>query len=274
MTVFRKSVPKPQGGSGTAKPRNGKLTVIYTDDVISEPTRDSNGVKMVGNYVLAPGAKMETLYATPSTQKFTQEIEGEEDMEGFIKKLEAIHPADDLAINEFVQNNIGVPVIIIFGEGCGSAAGRVLGSVCNPMKLKGSAANDNEGRKNTLMYEQSVKDVHVAGFYYGEITLSSNFEAATVDLDLTIANGAVQQLPVLAATDTISVLSTDLENGTIVSLIGGGGADPAVLDPGVQGVVNVILLNDTQWVALDKAVINLEVIAGGATTYLLERSRS
>jgi len=274
MTIPRKSVPKPPGGSGTAKPKKGLLTVIYTDDVISEPTRDSNGVKMLGNYVLASGATMHSLYATPSTQKFSQEIEGDEDMEGFIKKLEAIHPADDLAINEFVQNNVGVPVIIIFGEGCGSAAGRVLGSVCNPMKLKGSSANDNEGRKNTLMYEQSVKDDKVAAFFYGEILLASNFEATTVDLDLTVANGPVQQLPSLTTTDEITAASIDLENGTIASLIGGGGADPATLDAGVQGAVTVVLLNGTQWVALDKAVINLEVVKGGATTYLVERSRA
>jgi hypothetical protein len=274
MTNFRKSVPKPQGGSGTAKPKKGLLTLIYAADVLSEPARDSKGVRMVGNFVLTGTAKMETLYATPSTQKFTQEIEGDEDMEGFVKKLEAIHPADNLEINEFVQNNIGVPVIIIFGDGCGAAAGRVLGSVCNPMKLKGSAANDNEGRKNTLMYEQSVKDDKVAGFYYGEITLASNFVASTVDLALTVSDGPVQQLPSLAATDAVTAASIDLSNGTIVSLIGGGGADPATLDVGAQGAVTVVLLNGTQWVALDKAIINLEVIDGGATTYLIERSRA
>jgi len=142
------------------------------------------------------------------------------------------------------------------------------------MKLKGSAANDNEGRKNTLMYEQSVKDDKVAGFYYGEITLASNFVASTVDLALTVSDGPVQQLPSLAATDAVTAASIDLSNGTIVSLIGGGGADPATLDVGAQGAVTVVLLNGTQWVALDKAVINLEVIDGGATTYLIERSRA
>lgn len=274
MTNLRKSVPKPQRGSGTPKPKKGLLTVIYTDDVLTEPSRDSNGVKMVGNFVLVGDAKMHSLYATPSSQKFTSEIDGDEDMEGFVKKLEAIHPADDLTINEFVQNNLGVPVIIIFGEGCGSASGRVLGSVCNPMKLKGSTENSNEGRKTTLMYEQSVKDDKVAAFYDGQITLAENFVAEDVDLDLTVVNGVVQQLPTLAVTDAITATSIDLSNGTIVSLIGGGGAGPATLDSGVQGVVEVILLNGTQWVALDKAVINLEVIQAGATTYLLERSRA
>lgn len=274
MTNFRKSVPAPTRGAGTPKAKKGLLTVIYADDVLTEPSRDSNGVKMVGNFVLAAGATMHSLYATPSTQKFTSEIEGDEDMEGFVKKLEAIHPADDLSINEFVQNNVGVPVIIIFGEGCGSASGRVLGSVCNPMKLKGSAANDNEGRKNTLMYEQSVKDDKVAGFYSGTISLAENFTAPDTSLDLTEANGAVQQLPSLDVTAAITATSIDFTSGTTVSLIGGGGSDPATLDVGAQGVVTVVLLNGTQWVALSNAVINLEVVDGGATTYLVERSRA
>tara|TARA_R110002126_G_scaffold39767_3_gene117645 strand:- start:6537 stop:7361 length:825 start_codon:yes stop_codon:yes gene_type:complete len=274
MTTYRKSVPKPLRGSGAPKAKKGLLTVIYADDVLTEPTPDVNGVKLAGNFVLVSGAIMHQLYASPSSQKFTQEIGGEEDMETFTKKLEAIHPADDLAINEFVQNNIGVGVIIIFGDGCGAATGRVLGSVCNPMKLKGSSANDNEGRKNTLMYEQYLPDTNVAGFYDGEITLASNFEAATVDLALTVANGPVQQLPSLDITDAVTAASIDLVGGTTVSLIGGGGADPATLDAGTQGQVDVILLNGTQWVALKDAVINLEVVEGGATTYLIERSRA
>jgi hypothetical protein len=273
MSGYRKSVPKPQRGSGTAKAKKGNLTVIYTDDILTEPSRDSNGVKMIGNFVLVASAVMHSLYAVPSSQKFTQEIDGEEDMEGFVKKLEAIHPADDLAINEFVQNNIGVGVVIIFGDGCGDASGRVLGSKCNPMKLKGSSENSNEGRKNTLMYEQSVKDDKVAGFYDGEITLAENSTAADETLDLTVANGAVQQLPAFTADEAITAAATDLENGTIVSLIGGGGSGPGTLDAGAANSIEVILLNATQWVALKDAVINLEVVKGGATTYLIERSR-
>lgn len=274
MSNYRKSVPKPSLGSGTPKPKKGLVTVIYCDDVLTEPVRDANGVKMLGNFVLKAGAKMETIYMTPSTQKFTSEIEGDEDFEGFVKKFEGIHPGDTLDVREFRQNNLGVPVILIFGEGCGEDTGTVLGSVCNPMKLKGNSENSNESRKTTLMYEQSVKEKDEAGFYDGEILLASNFEAADVDLELTKANGPVQQLPALAVTDAITAASIDLDNGTIVSLIGGGGAAPATLDVGVQGEVTVILLNGTQWVALNKAVINLEVVKGGATTYLVERSRA
>jgi len=274
MTAYRKSAPKPLAGSGAAKPKNGLITVIYADDVIAEPVRDEKGVKMIGNFVLKAGANMIQLYASPSSQKFSQEITGEEDLETFTKKLEAIHPADDLVINEFVQNNVGVGVILIFGDNCGDSSGRVLGDVCNPMKLKGNSANDKEGRKNTLMYEQTLPDIKVAGFYNGEITLASNYEAESVDLDLTEENGVVQQLPSLKATDAITASSIDFAQDTIVSLIGGGGEDPATLNKGTQGAVDVILRNGTEWIALKDAVINLKVINGGATTYLVEQSRA
>lgn len=60
----------------------------------------------------------------------------------------------------------------------------------------------------------------------------------------------------------------------MVSLIGGGGVAPATLDSGIQGVVTVILVNDTTWTGLENAVINLLVYKAGAITYLIEQSRS
>lgn len=273
MSRYRKSVPSPGAGAGAAKPKKGKITVIVADDILSFPATDANGVKMIGNIVLKAGAKMETLYMTPTTQKLSDEIVGDEDMEAFDKKAEGVHPGNSVDIREFRKNMLGVGLILIFGAGCGENTGDVFGTPCNPMKLKGSYSSDNEGIKNTLMFEALIKDSSAIGYYPGEITLAENFTAASVDLALTVANGPVQQLPSLATTDAITATSIDLEQGTMVTLIGGGGADPATLDAGTQGLVDVILLNGTQWVALKDAIINLEVVKGGTTTYLIERSR-
>ena len=272
---YRKSVSAPaKAGAGAPKPKKGKISVIYVDDILTFPERDAGGVKMLGNIVLKPGAKMHYLYMTPSTQKITDEITGDEDFEAFEKKAEGIHPGNSLDIREYRANGLGVGVILVFGAGCGKSSGDVIGTPCNPMKLKGSYSSDNEGVKNTMMYEASLPDATAIGHYTGEITYASNFEAAGVTLDLTKANGAVQQMPSLDTTDAITVATADLDNGTMVSLIGSGGTDPATLDAGTQGTVTVILLNGTQWVALPNAVINLELIKGGATTYLVERSRA
>ena len=275
MTNFRKSVPAPTiVGAGAPTPKNGLVTIMYSDDVLTFPLRDTNGVVMLGNIVLKANAKMYQLYLTPSTQKGSHEIEGDEDMEGFIKKFEGQHPGDSLEVNEFVQNGLGEGFIVLYGVGCGDSQGKVLGDPCNPMKLKGSYTDDKDGRKHILQFEQTYKDRYLAGFYDGEITLASNYEAATVDLDVIIANGVVYQLPALAVTDAITAASIDFEHNTIVSLIGGGGTAPATLDSGIQGVVTVILANDTTWTALEDAVINLLVFKAGATTYLIEQSRS
>lgn len=274
MTTYRKSVPKPQRGSGAAKAKKGLINIAFADDVLEFPERDVNGVKLLGNVVLKAGATMHQLYLSQNTQKITDEIVGDLDMEAFSKKGEGVHPGNSLDIREFRANVLGQDVILFFDENCGANAYDVLGSPCNPMRLKGSYANDNEGVKNIMQFEALVDDDKAIAYYDGAISLASNFEAADETLDLTKANGAIQQLPSYATTAAITVASTDLDAGTIVSVIGGGGADPATLSSGTQGAVDVILKDGTQWVALDKAVINLEVFKAGATTYLIERSRS
>jgi len=275
MTTFRKSVPAPtQVGAGAPTPKKGLVTIMHSADVLNFPVRDANGVIMLGNIVLKADAKMLQLYLTSSTQKGSHEIEGDEDMEGFILKFEGQHPGDSLEVNEYVQNSLGEGFIVIYGIGCGNSQGKVLGDPCNPMKLKGSYTDDKDGRKHIMQFEQTYKSRYLAGFYNGAITLASNYEAVTAALDLLVANGAVYQLPSLAVTAAVTATSIDLAHNDIVTLIGGGGVAPATLDSGVAGDVTVILANDTTWTGLDKAVINLLVYKAGAVTYLIEQSRS
>lgn len=275
MSVYRKSVPKPaKAGAGAPSPKNGKITVIYADDILSFPERDAGGVKLVGNIVLKANAIMHSLYMTPTSQKLNDEISGDEDMEAFTKKAEGIHPGKEIDIREFRANALGVGFVVIFGAGCGSNSGDVVGDPCNPVKLKGSYSSDNEGVKNTMLFEAVLPSSEPIGLYEGEITVASNFVAADTALALTIANGPVQQLPSLATTAAITAASIDLAHGTMVSLIGGGGADPATLTSGTQGSVDVILKDGTVWTALQDAIINLKVIDGGATMYLVEQSRA
>jgi hypothetical protein len=275
MSGYRKSVPKPaKAGAGAPSPKNGKITIIYADDILSFPERDAGGVKLLGNIVLKAGAKMHYLYMTPTSQKLNDEISGDEDMEAFVKKAEGIHPGQELDIREFRANALGVGFVVIFGAGCGSNTGDVVGDPCNPVKLKGSYASDNEGIKNTMMFEAVLPSSEPIGLYEGVITLLANFAAAGLALDLTVANGAVQQLPSSAVTAAITAGSIDLTHGTMVSLIGGGGVDPATLSGATQGVVDVILKDGTVWTALQDAVINLKVVDGGATMYLVEQSRA
>lgn len=276
MTYLRKSVPRADGVSpGSANPKSPDVTLVYTDDILSFPERDPDGlVRLIGNIVLKPGAKMIKLYETPTSQKASHTIEGEEDMEGFQKKFEGSHPGDGLAINEFVQNTIGRGVIIIYGLSCGSNAKKVLGTPCNPMKLKGEFSDSKDGVKHTLNFEQYQSDGYVAGFYEGTLQFGSNFNVAVVtQIDLTPDNGQVYQLPATAVLANIDIDTVTLDHGKIVTLIGGGGAGASELTSGAKTGATVILKDDTDWVALAGAVINFKVVSAGATKYLVEESR-
>lgn len=276
MTNFRKSVPAPaKAGAGAPTAKMGEVTVIYADDVLTFPNRDANGVKMVGNIVLVPGATMHKVYETPSSQKASYSVDGDEDQEGFLPKFEGTHPGDAIEINEFVQNSLGVGFILIYGLGCGTNQGKVLGSVCNPMKLKPEFVDDKDGTKTTLVFEQTVKSSEIPGFYFGATQYAVYPETADANVDMLKATGNVYQLPADdAIVDSITAASIDLDHAEVVTLIGGGGATPSTLDSAVAGVVTVILKDGTQWVALKDATISLKVFKAGATTYLVEESRT
>lgn len=275
MGNLRKSAPRPTGvapGAPTAK--GGELTVIYADDILVFPGRNAGGVVMVGNIVLKAWAVMEKLYLTPSSQKASYAVDGDEDSEGFMPKIEGTHPGDEIEINEFAQNSLGTPFVIVYGLGCGTNQGKVLGSPCNPLKCKPEFTDDKDGTKTNFVFEQTVKSKEIAGFYNGTTSFAVYPETADSDVDMLIASGNVYQLPAAPVTAVITAASIDIPVGELITLIGGGGVGPYTLDKGIAGQVTVMLINGTQWVALEDATITFEVYADDAITYLIEKSRT
>ena len=260
-------------GSGAAAPSAPNVTFIKDTDVLNpEMPRDSKGVLIVGDIVPKPGAKMFTIYLTPSKQVKNYTSEGDEDMETIKQKFEGWHPGDDIDINEFVQNNLGVGFFII-ADNCVDAHKRVYGTKCSPMKLNVDATSDNSGRGVKLVFEQKIGTNKVPAFYNGNMIYS---EPTTTDatIDLTVANGNQLKLESDALGASIDIASTDRASGDVVTLIGGGGVDPSTLANGASTAATVILKNGTTWTALENATITFEVIYDGTTTYLIERARS
>ena len=276
MNNFRKSVPKPTiVGAGAPNPKKGLVNVIYADDVLYFPPRDENGVRMVGSIVLKANAKVYTVYHTPTTQKGSHTTEGDEDAEQIKQKFEGSVPGDELAVNEFEQNALGQGFIILYGTSCGSSSNKCLGTPCNPLKLKGEFTDDKDGVKRMFTFEQLQGGRQVAGFYEGQLNFEANYNAGSLaDLGLTPEYGNVYQLPATAVSDTIDITSMTLEHGQVISLIGGGGAQVSVLEAGELATVTVLLVNNSTWVALTGAIINLKVFTAGGITYLIEVSRS
>lgn len=275
MNTFRRSVPKPAPGAGTPKGKNANVTAIHKNDILFFPPTNEFGVLLLGNIVLKAGATMHRVYMTDDTQKITHEYEGDADMGGYKKKVEGMHPGDEIEINEYIQNNNEEPFILIYDLDCNTNKRKVVGLPCNPMYLKGTFEDSKDGVKHTLMYEQRRHDRHVSKFYEGELMFAESNVSPDTSLVLATASGFVYQLPAIDTADTdVSVTSTDIAHKKVITLIGGGGEEPATLAGGVSGPVTVILDNGTDWVALKDAVINLMVYDAGTVTYLQEVSRS
>lgn len=274
-----KSVPQPQNTSaGAPTPKDSNVTIFDANDVLAWPTPDAGGVNLLGNYVLKPGAKMHKLYMTPSKQAASFESDGDEDAVGITQKFEGSFPGDSVEIREFVKNNLGRNLIIAYGT-CRDTNKTVCGTKCSPMKLKPTFTSNGDGTMHTLVFEQYMKTDQVPYNYTGSTSFAEAFAVADKNISLLEANGSSYQLPAFADElgTALDVAALDLAHGAVVSLIGGGGAFPAVLSSGVQTgapAVNVILKEDTDWTALQNATISLEVFVAGATTYLIERSRS
>src|SRR5690606_18984337 len=94
------------------------------------------------------------------------------------------------------------------------------------------------------------------------------------NLALTVANGTRFKLAADTLGTALVIASLDHVDGTVISLIGGGGSDPFVLSAGVSTAATVVLKSGTDWAAVENAVIDLKVVNGGATKYLVEQKRT
>lgn len=271
MAYTRKSIVKTSGGA--AAPKNPNVTIVACDDIQTFPQRDGGKVNMLGNFVMKPGARMHQVYMTASKIKAPYETDGDEDAQSIKQSFEGEHPGNDLEISEFVQNWIGVNVIIIHGS-CSDGFKKVMGTCCAPLQLKASLQDDNDGRKHILKFEQYAKSGYVPGHYTGTLALGSPFAVPTVTaVAVNSANGNIYQLPALETTAAIAFSEIGLAHGDVITLVGGGGGNPATLANGVTDK-KALLINGTTWVGLLNSTINLKVFNNGGITILEEISRT
>lgn len=262
------SVKKPQGNSspGASAPKDPNVTIVRANDILSFPSRDSKGVLMDGNFVMKPNFYMFQVYMTPSTIEAGFSTEGDEDAETFKHTFKGDSPGDGLELAEFIQNNTGVDLVIIYG-GCTEKVKKVMGSKCAPMKLKAEGTDNKDGRKKSLSLEQIVGTGFLPGHYMGEIVLQDPTVAGGTALTIT-NDSLMQKLPVSDAVATITVTSVTANADSMVTLIGSGGTTPATLEP----AANVILKGGANWTAMEGAIIHFKVY-DGATKMLYEVSR-
>lgn len=262
------SVTKPRGNKspGASAPKDPNVTIVRAEDIQSFPPRNENGVLLDGSIVMKPNAFMIQVYMTPSTIDASFTTEGEEDAEQFKHTFKGEHPGDELEILEFIQNNTGRDLIIIYGS-CTEMIKKVMGSKCAPMKLKTESQDNKDGRKKIMTFEQIVATGFVPAHYEGNVVLEEPTAAATLALTIT-SESLIQKLPAASEPDEITVSSITAAHGSVATLIGGGGSETAVLESGA----NVILKDGANWSALDGAVIHLKVYEAD-TKMLIETHR-
>lgn len=264
-----KSVTKPRGKSspGASAPKEPNVTIVRAEDILSFPERNQGGVLLEGSIVMKPNAYMFQVYMTPSTITASFATDGEEDAEQFTHTFVGEHPGDELEIAEFIQNNTGRDLLIIYGS-CTEKIRKVMGSKCAPMKLKTEGQDNRDGRKKIMTFEQIVATGFVPAHYEGELVLEEPATADTLALDIT-PESLIQKLPAASASPSdITIASITAAHGSVVTLIGGGGTETAIL----TSDTDVILKDGANWNALEGAIIHFKVYDGD-TKMLIESAR-
>lgn len=270
MTYVKTSVRKPQGNKspGASAPKDPNVTIIDVEDILVWAERDEKGVLISGSHVMKPNARMISYYATPSSIVPSYETEGDEDAVSFVHKVETASPGDELELNELIQNWTGRNAIVILGS-CSDKFRKQYGSKCAPLQLKPSMQDNNEGRKHILNWEQTARTGYVPAHYMGELTYAE--PTAVSGASMTIDNNNLLfRINASESGQEIGISANTADHGKIVTFVGSGGSDPAVLNAGE----NIILKSGANWTALENAVINLQVYKAGGTPKLIETSRS
>ena len=207
---------------------------------------------------------------TKDTQKASFESGGSTDAYGAKNKFEGVHPGTHKEAVAFFKENVGKSFIIFYG-GCATDEYKTMGTKCNPMVLKVSGEDSNDGNKNTMTWEQELLNDEYIRFYSGQISFDATLPTVGANMYLDHANGNVFKLNATATTASIGVDTNNFKHGDIITLVGSGGAGPLTLAN--SSTTGVLLKNATTWTALDGATITLKVVEADKK-YYVEQSRS
>lgn len=259
-------------GAGSGKNR---VIIIDASDVVVYPPRDPNGVKMLGNFVLKPNAKMYEFYTTKSKAEAPVESDGDEDSISMKQMFNAQHPGNSLPVKEFVQNWLSKNCYVLH-QACGDDFFEVVGTPCAPVQLKPSKQDNNDGRHWTMKFEAFAKSRFIPGHYEGALVFTAPtavVDATGIDLD-TLVSSQYKLAATTAATVAAFDDVTGVNDGDIITVIGSGGSTATTLAQIFTGTKLIALKNGTTWTALDGAVIQFQVFKAGASTLFVELSRA
>ena len=158
MSYIPVSVPKTGVNPGRPKGKDPNIIIVRIDDVLNYPTRDANGVKNETgqNLTLKPGANAIAIYATPSTIKRYDTIEGDPDAKGWLQHLEFEHPGDELAFDEWKENNVNINLCALsFRRNFTDV--KLHGTIEEPLQFEVEEQDDKDGLKSTIKLKSVMR---------------------------------------------------------------------------------------------------------------------
>jgi len=158
MPYIPVSVPKTGSNPGRPKGKSPNLIIFRMSDVDNFPTRDTNGVQSAAgqNLTFKSGASAIAVYATPSTIKRYDTGEGDPDAKGWIQNVEFEHPGDELAFEEWKENNINENLGVVTYR-CDGSSKKIHGTPCEPLQFEVEEKDDNEALKSTIKLKSLMR---------------------------------------------------------------------------------------------------------------------
>lgn len=259
---------------GVPTPKRGEAIAVAVDDVEKWPTLNADGVTWDGNFVFKAGTGFTKIYMTPATQKALLDSEGSADAYGTKGKFEGEYPGTPKEAIIWSKKNNSRGFVIFYG-GCDTEEYKTMGTKCLPMILKISMEDNNEKNFLKLNFEQEMINDQYIRFYSGTVDFdAADKVVAGAAVNLAAADGTtVYRLGSTDATAPITIPSSDLAAGQVVTLVGGGGAAPYTLSNNTAGDPAILLKDGAKWTAFAGATINLQVMEADKT-YLVEVSRN
>ena len=272
---FRK-IDKPAAGAGAAKTGSRFAYLAWTQDLVSFPSTDANGVMLVGSPVFKPNKGLIPVYITTSSKEYSYESAGEQDSRSHKVKFIGSHPGSEREALEFATNMLDES-FIVFIPGCTNDENvLVLGRPCEPLIFKSSHKGGKDGNKFEFTFEQEVGSKSVYLLYNGPLDLAEAFYDLVEFGNAVTSLSSIQKVNKAGSVKTFTATTlTGLEQKQVTFI--GQETDPSkagVINEVTTGEVFILLKNGLQWKAMDGANITFEVFKLGTKVALIERWRS
>lgn len=183
------SIPKKTANAGRATGKKQYIVLIRLADVKTF-TKDAKNVRVTA-LALVDTAKPIGIYATGSTIKVSETVEGDPDSKGYIHNVGFDHPGNEIEVQEFKEANVNEPMIALIGD-CMSDDFDVAGTPEAPLDMSKADGEDSKDKKNTAFeFKTSYRTAPIGKIAKALIPLTDNTVVNTaLGLAAPVAGGA------------------------------------------------------------------------------------